>query len=30
MGLGLLLIFMGIRYVQTRDLVWRKASFLWV
>ena len=30
MGLGILLIFMGIRYVQTRDLVWRQASFFWV
>jgi cytochrome bd ubiquinol oxidase subunit I len=30
MGLGLLLIFMGIRYVQTKDLVWRQASFFWV
>ena len=30
MGLGLLLILMGIRYVQTKDLVWRQASFFWV
>lgn len=30
MGLGLLLIFMGWRYVRTRDPVWRQASFFWV
>jgi cytochrome d ubiquinol oxidase subunit I len=30
MGLGLLMIFMGWRYVRTKDPVWRQASFFWV
>ena len=30
MGLGLLLIFMGFRYLRTKDPVWRQASFFWV
>ena len=30
MGLGLLLIFMGFRYLRTKDPVRRQASFFWV
>jgi cytochrome d ubiquinol oxidase subunit I len=30
MGLGLLLVWMGWRYLRTRDPVWRQASFFWV
>jgi cytochrome d ubiquinol oxidase subunit I len=30
MGLGILLVFMGIQYVRTRDPVWRESSFFWV
>jgi cytochrome d ubiquinol oxidase subunit I len=30
MGLGLLMVFMGARYVQTKDPLWRQASFFWV
>ena len=30
MGLGLLMVFMGWRYVRTKDPLWRQASFFWV
>jgi cytochrome d ubiquinol oxidase subunit I len=30
MGLGLLMTWMGWRYLRTRDPVWREASFFWV
>src|SRR5215467_4576637 len=30
MGLGVLLVWMGWRYLRTRDPVWRQSSFFWV
>jgi cytochrome d ubiquinol oxidase subunit I len=30
MGLGVLLVYMGWKYVRTKDPVWRQASFFWV
>ncbi len=30
MGLGLMLVVIGIKYVRTRDAMWRRMSFFWV
>jgi cytochrome d ubiquinol oxidase subunit I len=30
MGLGVLMVFMGWRYLRTKDTIWRQASFFWV
>src|SRR5215469_5721087 len=30
MGLGILMTWMGWRYLRTKDRVWRQASFFWV
>lgn len=30
MGLGLMLVIIGIKYVRTRDPIWRRLSFFWI